>query len=521
MERWLGAEAPRTPCEPAPFGPASVLRMQATAGNRAVTQLIQRETSRSLKQRERPKWFRLDAAQDTLPGDPVLGVTGVRGVLAEGDRPALQKALADRRRTNEDRLPGFMADYMAALFKIWGHYLTSEMRETVEHAGWSFQGKLVSFVIRASLLALFPEIEIEGRLSELVVSMMEKGSEMGLEQAGEALEEGTSTSPALERREDELNQQTDKLSTRLKTVIKAAFRRLLEGEDYKDWLDRAPVSQLHLFRLPPEVPERSEQEIERAVAAAVAGFLHEDTYAVGWEDFNIITVLLSVSANGRTEGGAYFRGAKELGHDLLGITVGAAKEIPLYIELRNDLDIRRLFWAEASEVDVGERPSSVVPLPPALSEDEARVYDHMHDVIEAYPSEAPAVISRHPGGHVSIVGGGVAEHYYLYELLHPGSDLGKLLRDAMYDFGPVSPRRTPEIASQELFRLFVSSIQDGAELVIDQSVDRLTVGVSVSDYDPFRTAMQSGMHTGERYWPYARVRGRSGHRNPTTEEWEH
>jgi hypothetical protein len=481
---------------------ASVLRLQGMMGNRAVARLLRRDVTTAREAGSEPRHFPLTSDADTLPGDPVPALSG-HADFTEQDRKAAKEALKQRLALNEQRIPRFVAYYSGALVKIWTRYVTESMSGAAEEAGWSFFGKLASFVVRATLMTLFPEFEVEELAAEVLAHTTEKGAELGLELGAEKIEEHATKSSQIDKKKDELDEKSDALAEQLETVIIEAFKKVFEGREYETWIDNAPLSQLGLFRIPPLAPDLSRAQVQTLVAQAIAGFVHDDS-SIWYDQENTVEVGFGIKLDspGHVDvvTGPRFYGAAAFGREFEGATIRSLPKVPLLVELSHEenLDetddwiyirdrVGELFYGKPGSHDV---PDWQLRQTPAGAD-----VDRLTSIFDAYPHQkgsfatiddprhfsnlergTRARITRDNEGHVEVRLGGLLEHLAIYEHAHPGTDWRALVREYARGIGDqVSPERTAEIAARELHDALGPSLTTGAEELIRLKVEPLTL----------------------------------------------
>lgn len=104
----------------------------------------------------------------------------------------------------------------------------------------------------------------------------------------------------------------------------------------------------------------------------------------------------------------------------------------------------------------------------------------IREIEESWPGKSPLRIVRNGNGAVELEGGNLVEHYSLYEMANPGTDLVKLVgKFAQGVNAPVTPHRTAAMAARELAAFLGQSGKEGAELLISDAVEPLKIKQSV------------------------------------------
>ncbi len=212
------------------------------------------------------------------------------------------------------------------------------MSDASEKAGWSFFGKLASFVVCGTLMTFFPEFEVEDLAAEALAHITEKGAELGMELGSEKVEEHTTKSSETDEKKEELDEQSDALVEQLETVIIEAFNRVFEGKEYETWIDNAPLSALGLFRIPPLAPDMSRADVKTLIAQAIAGFVHDDWFI--WHDPNTVENQVEVGLGVELDSpgqvdvnGPRFYGAAAFGREFEGVAISSLPKVPLLVAL--------------------------------------------------------------------------------------------------------------------------------------------------------------------------------------------
>jgi hypothetical protein len=319
-------------------------------------------------------------------------ITGAKRPLTETDRTALKSALKARLETNSTLVPAFVRNYTGAVLHMWTSYVTERMKDADEESEWPEWAKLLSFVVRSSLLALFPEEALVEEVGHGLAKILEKDFEYTLEQAGEGVG-GTQREKRVRHRKHDLVAQADTLSDEVGKVLDEVMQPLAEGTYYSSWLETAPLAALSKFRLPPLAPDLTKDQIEVMVAEQMAGFAHTQRYGrIAPGQQNVIELTLRADVLGHISGGhPKFHGAEAFAEEIVGTPISAVPHVPLRIVLSG-----------------GPDPQHLV----------SYVLGYAAEIVTAfsmYPKSTEAIeISRYPDGSVSPN----------YVGMNPGADLG-------------------------------------------------------------------------------------------------
>jgi len=441
----------------------SLLGLQTLAGNRAVTRLLAR-APRSKAAAVPPAWLRLTSEQEDLPGVPVDGF-GEDHQYVDADRAVLTGALRKRLNDNHAQARPFTRAFLKGTLGVWTEYATDALNEAAEKARWTGL-RLLSLLVRNVLVAVFPLSEPlvaaifeHGWGKEGVELLMEAGHkayEIGLEQGADTMQEygvDADTAEATAKVRGQAQPVAELIAATLGTLMES----MAEGLAYLDFVNNAPLEKLKHFRTPPEIPEISEGEVAATFARELAGLVFEHQ-RVMHDDEDIIEVWLRVDGGDvRPTFGPRYRGLKVFERYFEGLPVQQLSQVALYVELQAGGDVL----------------TGAIKDSDAADEKDLRALD---DVADAYGTTSPAKIGRSPDGVVTIEGGSLAEHVYLFRRANPGTDVGAMLHGFLYDIGrPESPSRSPAQAAEELAGFLRGHVYTGAQRLLEFSVGKLSL----------------------------------------------
>jgi hypothetical protein len=376
---------------------------------------------------------------EALPGDPVPGYEQRRDSYGEKDVDAFWEAALARERENKKNAAEFVGDYASAMVELWAKEVSAAMAEAGKKAGWSFFDKVLKFVAIKTLeiagaAVLTPAgAELFAALGkELSEHVIEKGTEAllayGGEHVAEALEEKKKDSD-IEVAQEDLDRVTDAFATDVKKISVDTFTSLPDIAPYTRWLGVVQGSkaywELEKFRLPARFPVFDRDYVRAIVAGLVVSALH----------------LMEYSEREPVEGEP-----EE--------TVRGGDENVIYVGGR-DLDYakiespsRRLTWALAYALPIRELPT--VPLIVNVSEHArndpeaaerlmaafrglpAALPGEAAEFLEAYDATyASMLVTRNALGEVSVSGGRLGEHLYLYALSTFDTSLTRMVSEIL------------------------------------------------------------------------------------------
>jgi hypothetical protein len=418
-----------------------IMHWQRTLGNQAVQRLVQTQSgdlkTRSITpqrhkggcdtpavQRDgqqpaiaapRPEF--ITSSAEPLPGDPVPGYERFRVVYTERDRQAFKKALGEWERRNLENAGAFLGDYGSALLDLWARYATEAIAEVADESSWSLLSKMFAFVIKESLLMLagFGVARAGQAIAEVLKLAMAGFAEVGLVTA-----ENDTAASKVQVTRAEIDAKTRRLADQLRQLNVDVVKQLGGGLDYAFWLAEADLTELSRFRLPPTFPRYPTQAVRAAVAQVIVGLLHGPSPFVFKTTYgpygtlrlakNVISMSLKITPDqGLAVSGRPFLNSSEiLTKELSGRPIKDMPNIPLYIEI-DSVDTPDMIRATLNETTMLSFPST------------------LEAFLRAYPSKSPTVIKRDASGHISVLGGGLLAHLYLYRQTHPHENLASLV----------------------------------------------------------------------------------------------
>jgi hypothetical protein len=474
-QRGGGTQVDRTPRARLPSSltrprlPEAILALQRSAGNAAVGALLLRRpleeaeaqpaASGETDDKAVPEWYRLDSEQGPLPGDPVEGITGATRPLTETDRKVLESALDDRLKANGTRVPAFVKNYEAALLHVWTGFVTEQMENAIEESEWPEWAKLLSFVVRSSLLALLPEHTLVEQVGHRIAKLVEKDAEYTAEQVGEGVGAAT-RQKRVRRHKNDLVEQADVLSGQVAKVLDDVMLPLAQGADYRSWLKSAPLAELRKFRLPPLAPVLTRDQIELAVAEQMAGFAHTQRYGmIAPNQQNVIELRLHADRRGRIGiGHPSFRGAEAFAEQIAGMPVSSVPHVPMRVVLSG-----------------GPRPEDIV----------AYHIGYAHEVEQAfdvYPRSTDQIqIERYPDGAVIVnfvgmnPGGDLGVHLALAGVADPRFDVDAFVLDHIKGLRGASVLGGAAGAARQLHEDLLPLVFEGARQLMVDAVGPLHV----------------------------------------------
>ena len=469
LARALGAPGP-----PAAARPRDVVLLQRFVGNRAVGRLLARdadahEAQQNPKPNEAkpplyPDWFRANSDQGPLPGDRVAGVPGSGATYTEPDRLTLTVALDERLALNKSRWPDLVSNFTGAVIGLWTDYVTEAMEDASED-DWPWYYSLMSFVVRDALAWLFFEgWALTWATKKLVTSIAEASETEMVEHAAKklghaaafAMEQGSEWihehqgSGRVAIRARELKSKAGAVSEVLAGALGPVGLLLADGVIYDRWVKGAPVSQLHLFRIPPEIPDVDEARIKAHVAQALASVVAEWASVEPFAKSHASdpTVVAGFDAKGLGRSTSYFgpqyRGPEAFREAVQGSAVKDLPHMPLYVSFRTPIYDYNYQPPEGQLIDapvlkdILQRSSidlsAYIKLENAynhMSIPEFRPYDPdsiwYHD---PHIETTVAKVTRNRDGLVTVDEGNLAAHLCLYEIAHPHEDVGDIVTSA-------------------------------------------------------------------------------------------
>jgi hypothetical protein len=270
---------------------ASVLRLQRTEGNQAVLRRLGAATRRPRPReiQRQPHGGGSGSNAVPFPGDYVPGYAPLPFIgqlfnrtYTEDDRALLLKGLKDRVNLNRTRVAKFLGTYVKATIDIWGRYVTSEMSDAAAKAKSGLASQLLRFIVAESIatlagggvgrflkpLAGAAAAKILGALTNKVTSFT------GSLVSGSA--EQDLLDADLKKRKAALEQINESLAAGTGAFVEAGVESLKDDSlDRATWLAKAPLSDLHLFRVPEEIPSVDESLIRSVVAGVIAAKAHQ------------------------------------------------------------------------------------------------------------------------------------------------------------------------------------------------------------------------------------------------------
>lgn len=493
-------EETRHPNGGIPLTPQTILHLQRTIGNQAVVnQLANRQNPAvqrapaDLDTKAPPVWSRTSTGSP-LPGEHVHGITDRFGPgkirFSEADRQALKDALYRRHQENAKQGPDFSVTFATALTEVWTNFVTDDMVKTADDAGWSILTKVILFALKDVFITLmFPEIMYAKAafMALMATKAIEKATALGLDLYQDVVQD-MNTGGELEKRGKELGKMTSVLTPQIELVLRSTMEEVGDSFYYADWLENAPLDDLHLFRVPYAIPKISRGQVATHIAQYLTSILHDQkgtSVDRGYDDYGNITpyiengVLLNLQLDGAgrpISPNPILHTSKALSNELYGHTIGEMPQVPLYIEL----DCLPLFAFPPDEMD-------------ALRQFET-----------LWPHKSHVVIRRTSDGRVSVDPGVLPDMFRLYAMLHPGISAGQLARSYTKRLGslldmtspmtevnsspmeadsspmeqtPLGPPRphTMETVFPEFYSVLDAAQEEGAEILIQKIVNPLTI----------------------------------------------
>ena len=390
---------------------------------------------------------------NALPGEMAPGASAWKPPYTQDYRKFLLDALLLRNEQNSVNGTHFASRYASSFLKMWIDYITDQVVEEVEGDA-SFINDLITFVVNASITALFTE-PFSDELEEagLAISLIYKNTPQLAGSLTEHYQKGREGDEKSEQIKAGLAGETAAFARQLEETISQAVLPITSGFMYTQWLEQAPLEDLGKFRLPPLIPDKSEGEIDVAVAQAMAGYLSggEKPEKYGAEAISMGLYLDNPDHVVISEG-PYFNGPEALSSRLMGRPIGSAPNIPLYIELSGPVNF---YWTRLSE-EKGVDP---------------HIMEGVRVIANSWPQYGPVIIQRDRTGKVSFKGGGIGEYFYLYMIANqdPSTNPVEVIKDyAKMIYKPISP----EDAAKEMMAQMEPEIPVGIDKLLKDQVAR-------------------------------------------------
>jgi hypothetical protein len=479
---------------PTPF-PSSVatslLRLQATAGNAAVTRLIQKQPdSKVAKGKPAPSPPNtVPFPGEFVPGYEPARFIGVPFEYSEKDRDAFVAALKKRHDGNQSNMADFLGNYVEATLDIWGRYITSEMVAAATKSEPSFALKLLEGMLVAASAAFAGGVLgagakwLAGEMAGKVIGLL-GSSVTGM--AGRTLTHGVEenlTASDVKKRQEALDAINTALAKETGKFVTNGVKAL--GDDSIDrtrWLMKAPLNQLDLFRIPTEITPVDKSAIRAVVAGVIAGKTHQHDAdkpcdsiglqcgiaeivppgSVGELDDNVVKIgLTPAGATQRVNYLRFFTASPVLAAELVGkAQLSMVPTMALRIEADHGV----------ASTDAGEilaASGSGTTSDPAAEDRFIKRYEQLDQQSghEASSKKDVALLTRNPKAGLKTAGVGLTEALWLYRLATGDTSLAKLgdqIKQGSDSDGPApqdpSPTRLAELAHAEIEPVLLAGV---------------------------------------------------------------
>jgi hypothetical protein len=224
-----------------------------------------------------------------FPGDHVPGYAPLpfighlfNRIYTKEDRGRLLKGLKERVDLNRTRVAKFLGTYVKATIDIWGRYVTLEMSDAATKSKPGLASQLLKFIVTESIAVLAGGGV--GRVLKPIVGKV-AGKVLGALTNKVTDFTGGLVSNSAERdlvgadvkkRKEALEQINASLAAGTGAFVEAEVESLKDDSlDRATWLATAPLSDLHLFRVPEEIQPVDEGLIRSVVAGVIAAKAHQ------------------------------------------------------------------------------------------------------------------------------------------------------------------------------------------------------------------------------------------------------
>lgn len=423
---------------------------------------------------------------DPTVGDEVGGYMTPQAHYTREDRNELNNRVTERRQEHNANVLLFLGIYSQALVELWSRHLTSEMAKAATYKPLDWWEKVAKFVIEEALVAVFTGgagLVIKAMAKHAAHLIVEKAITFGVVQLGHSAEydvTGISGIPGeVRKKKSELDERTAQIGQMVKAVhidMKGALD--IPWNEYGEWLFTASDAELRRFRLPEIFPVVDEDLVRTGVAGALVAVLNDPGQKVDDEkdlDNQVVAKLALAEGHGvhniRTEIRASSAGLMtQLGERPLR-TMGP---IPLYVTVGggSDLEAGKELLQELTRAQ--ERVSHE-------NEPELRLSDLARFLATVPPTEGQLIITRSMdatgdgarpvAAGLTVSGGGLAEHLWLYRWARGNDDLTDLAELIVGELD--AEELSPEEAAGAVFAHLKHWAPIGVERLVDEYVGGL------------------------------------------------